>query len=159
MILNHNKIAIVGYARTGKTRCSELFVDRQVFGTDFYTDDELDENMIPENGRWLIEGVSVLWMLRAGLKVDLVIRLEPKFDAESKHRAQRKAIDTVWKQWLAQKPDCRIMRVNEDVLEFMVEQERRQGPMASEVWNKYTDYMKQRVCSIVGSDWRKNSIG
>ena len=78
---------------------------------------------------------------------------------ELKHRAQRKAIDTVWNQWLAQKPECKIMRVNEDVLEFMVEQEKMQGPLVSEVWGEYANYISKRIDSVVGSDWRKNSIG
>jgi len=115
MILTYNRIAIVGYPRVGKTFVSGMVDDRTVFHADDYIGrEEFLSRELKGREHFAVEGVGVFKMLRSGLDVDLVLYVKPKFQPWPKHDAQRKALDTIWQQYLRKSNGTKIMKLNED---------------------------------------------
>lgn len=100
----HPRIAIIGGANTGKSTLAKLCTDRPIYHTDDYAHLPWSEQplcILSEMGdikRFLIEGFIVPRVLRKGLDVDLVIKLDEPFIPWSKRQAAAaKAINT-WMQ-------------------------------------------------------------
>lgn len=102
-----DKIIIVGYPYTGKTRFANHFFGDQVIHTDDYIDFGWDKcvDFIVEKVRleekWIIEGVQGFRIMRRMLQIDriipdLVVYLDPLRDALERHIAMRKGLDKIW---------------------------------------------------------------
>jgi len=123
MLHRFETIAVVGYAKTGKTRISVMF-DRFVLHTDDYIGNENEiKPELAKHETFVVEGVRVYNLLRDGLDVDAVLMLTPKFECHPNHRAQRKACDTMWAQFV-KKTNIRIIMLNEDIAGMFLELER-----------------------------------
>jgi hypothetical protein len=123
LLHGYDLVLIVGYAMTGKTKLSEFFDDRKVVHTDDYIGRE-SEILKDVEDKCCVEGIYGFRMLRDGFEPDVVVRVSPKFEAMPKHRAQRKACDTIWGQWLSRGPEIPIVVIGEDELIFALKLER-----------------------------------
>ena len=108
LLVSHDRVAIVGGPRTGKTWLSASIHDREVIHTDKLI--HLPWGEVPVTliatcrklPRFLIEGVQVARALRAGLVVDAVLYLDLPMVEQSKGQASMgKSVDTIFREWRA----------------------------------------------------------
>lgn len=116
----HKRIAIAGGPKTGKTTLAKEQADRTghlLLGTDDYMHlpwgqvvDAIFHDPILEKERWIIEGVQVPRLLRAGLPADAVLWLEVTHEWRTDaQESMAKACRTVFDDWLRSHPTAYLM--------------------------------------------------
>lgn len=122
LIAEHNRVAIVGGPRTGKTTLSEAVKDRPVIHTDDWIEEPWEKQphiLIDQTkglDRYLVEGVQVPRFLRkcAQLKlpcpVDAVAFLTRTHGTlNARQKGMAKAINTVFDQWQSYEPSVPVV--------------------------------------------------
>jgi hypothetical protein len=103
----HDRVAIVGGPRSGKTTLAASVTDRPVFGTDDLMAlpwEDVPRAVIEKaetlGSRWVIEGVQVARSLRKGLCPDAVLVLRGSHGGLTPGQsAMSKGIDSVLREW------------------------------------------------------------
>lgn len=118
----HDRIAIVGGPRSGKTTLSNTIRDRPVYHGDDYAHlgwSEASEylavvvNEAP--GPLVVEGVSVPRALRKGMRVDAVVVLEGSHvELTPGQASMAKGVWTVFAEWRAANPEIPVFVVGPD---------------------------------------------
>ena len=109
---DHDRIAIVGGPKVGKTTLGACVIDRRVLHTDeFMTKDWGDQpqlilEALADEDRFVVEGVQVARALRKGLEVDVVIVLTvPRAERTPRQAGLGKAVHKWLGDWLKDKPE------------------------------------------------------
>lgn len=118
MLRAHERIAIIGGPRTGKTTLSHYVDDRPVVHADDLiklgwseASASLSKMVNDIRGPVVVEGVAVPRALRKGMRVDAVLWLSKVHHPQSSGQASMtKAVQTVFDEWAADHRDVPVYR-------------------------------------------------
>lgn len=109
---NHNRVAIVGGPKTGKTTLSNLTTDRPVHHDNpnlSWGEQTLHIKMKATQPKFVVEGVHVARALRRGLEVDAIVHLrEPLQDLTAGQLNMHKGQQTIIKSALSINPNIPV---------------------------------------------------